>query len=317
MTDIGYQEIKPTAACTKYKSIFIMRFFIFLMPVLAYLPLCIFRGIGYFFGILGYLLLKSRRNIARTNIRLCFPHWSKAQQQRVVRQVFIRYGQSLLDRIWIWHGPHWLLKKRFVCHGDWSQMEAQKNTQSTIIFLPHFFGLDAGAACLALFHPARNYCTIYTNQSSSSVTKWMAKGRARFTSALQFTRGSGVREIVHELRRGGVLVLLPDMNFDPRESIFVPFYGVTACTVPSLSRFARLGRANVIPLLPKMTKNGYSVEMKAAWQNFPSDDHISDTHRMNMELEAYIDTMPEQYFWVHRRFKDQPNGASSIYSVRT
>jgi KDO2-lipid IV(A) lauroyltransferase len=103
------------------------------------------------------------------------------------------------------------------------------------------------------------------------------------------------------------------MNFGPKESIFVPFYGVQAATVPSLSRFARLGRAKVVPLVTRMTRHGYVVQILPSWQGFPSEDVVADTALMNLRLQSYIDTMPDQYFWVHKRFKDRPPGEAAVY----
>ncbi|MFN7156722.1 MAG: lipid A biosynthesis acyltransferase, partial [Acidovorax sp.] len=98
------------------------------------------------------------------------------------------------------------------------------------------------------------------------------------------------------------------------DSVFVPFYGVTAATIPSLSRFARLGRAKVVGVYSRMTPTGYVAEVSPAWANYPTDDAEADTLRMNHELQAVIDTMPEQYYWVHKRFKTRPDGEPSVYS---
>ncbi|MDO8278060.1 MAG: lipid A biosynthesis acyltransferase, partial [Burkholderiaceae bacterium] len=92
-----------------------------------------------------------------------------------------------------------------------------------------------------------------------------------------------------------------------------PFYGVPAATVPSLSRFARLGRARVVPVVTRMTAQGYEVQVLPAWPDFPGDDAQADTALMNARLQGYIDTMPEQYYWVHKRFKTRPEGEASVY----
>src|SRR5690606_29258336 len=115
------------------------------------------------------------------------------------------------------------------------------------------------------------------------------------------------------LRKGGLLYLLPDMDFGRDQTIFVPFYGVQAATVPSLSRFARLGKAKVVPVVAKLTPGGYEIRVLPAWQNFPTDDVEADTALMNERLQGYIDTMPSQYYWVHRRFKTRPEGEPPIY----
>jgi KDO2-lipid IV(A) lauroyltransferase len=141
-------------------------------------------------------------------------------------------------------------------------------------------------------------------------------GRRRFGQLRLFHRNDGVKAIVSALRAGDLFYLLPDMNFGRNESVFVPFYGVPAATVPSLSRFARLGRAQVVPVVSRMTDAGYEIEVMPAWENFPSDDAIADTALMNQRLQGYIDTMPSQYYWVHKRFKDQPNSSRSSINSR-
>jgi Kdo2-lipid IVA lauroyltransferase/acyltransferase len=83
--------------------------------------------------------------------------------------------------------------------------------------------------------------------------------------------------------------------------------------VPSLSRFARLGRAKVVPVVTRMTPNGYEVQVLPAWDDFPSDDLRGDTALMNVRLQDYIDQMPGQYYWVHKRFKTRPPGAPPVY----
>ncbi|MOA41429.1 Lipid A biosynthesis lauroyl acyltransferase [compost metagenome] len=103
------------------------------------------------------------------------------------------------------------------------------------------------------------------------------------------------------------------MDFGKNDSVFVPFYGVTAATIPSLSRFARLGRAKVIGMYTRLTPEGYVAEITPAWEDFPTADAVADTARMNRELEQWINTMPEQYYWVHKRFKTRPEGQPSVY----
>jgi Kdo2-lipid IVA lauroyltransferase/acyltransferase len=122
-----------------------------------------------------------------------------------------------------------------------------------------------------------------------------------------------VREITQSLRAGEPLYLLPDMDFGDKGAEFVPFFGTLAATVPSLSRFARLGKAKVVPVITRLTPTGYDVQVLPAWQDFPSADAHADTARMNAELEGYIRSMPAQYYWVHKRFKTRPPGEAELY----
>jgi len=103
------------------------------------------------------------------------------------------------------------------------------------------------------------------------------------------------------------------MNFGPEDSVFVPFYGVPTATVPSLPRFAKLGRAKVVPVVTRMTQAGYEVEVLPAWAHYPTDDAVADTALMNQRLQGWIDAMPAQYYWLHKRFKDRPPGEPAVY----
>jgi Kdo2-lipid IVA lauroyltransferase/acyltransferase len=178
--------------------------------------------------------------------------------------------------------------------------------------VPHFVGLDAGNTAFTQQIP-RKLITIYTNQSNKTMDAWILKRRARFGNIRLFGRVAGVKEIIAALRSGEMLGILPDMGFGPEESIVVPFYGIPTYTVPSLHRFSRLGKAKLVPVLNRMTDDGYEVQVLPAWENFPSSSAEADTALMNKELENYIKTMPAQYFWVHKRFKDRPPGEKSVY----
>ena len=109
------------------------------------------------------------------------------------------------------------------------------------------------------------------------------------------------------------LPAVPDMALVRQEAVFVPFFGVPTATLTSLARFARMGRAKVVPVLTCITEQGYDVEVGPAWDNYPSTDMQADVQRMNQELAKRVLTMPEQYYWVHKRFKTRPPGEPSVY----
>jgi KDO2-lipid IV(A) lauroyltransferase len=279
------------------------------MRLLANLPLAWIRALGWTLGWVLYGLVPPRRHVVRVNLALCFPQWSEQERRRVAHQVFVNVAQSFLDRGWLWHADPEVVRSRVVLTGA---LEELAGKEPTIVFAPHFVGLDAGVTGLTQ-QVARRFIGIYTRQSNPVVDAWVLQGRHRFGAARPRSRSDGVREIVSALRAGDVMYLLPDMNFGPEESIFVPFYGVTAATVPSLSRFARLGRAKVVPVITRLTPQGYEVNVLPAWKDFPSGDAQADTALMNLRLQGYIDAMPGQYYWVHKRFKTRPPGAPPVY----
>ena len=278
------------------------------MRLIAPWPLPLVRAMGRALGRMLYVVVWPRRRIVATNLRLCFPHWSEARRREVAREVFVTVAQSFLDRSWLWHATPEVARRRVVLTGAVRELAG---SAATIVFAPHFVGLDAGVIGLSQQLP-RTVTGIYTRQSNKVVDEWVLRGRHRF-GARPMSREEGVRELVSALRRGDLLYLLPDMNFGPEESIFVPFYGVPAATVPSLPRFARLGRAKVVPVVTRMTPAGYEVQVLEAWAAYPSGDVEADTALMNERLQQYIDGMPEQYYWVHKRFKSRPPGEPPVY----
>jgi Kdo2-lipid IVA lauroyltransferase/acyltransferase len=267
------------------------------------------QPIGLVFAARSGLFAFVRRRVVQTNLRVCFPHLSDDERQALTRQSFMYFAQAWLDRSWLWHRSAACIQSRVQLLGD---VAALSEAKPTVLFAPHFVGLDVGWTALTLQLPLR-FTTIFTPQSNAAVDAWVAMGRERFGQVRLFRREDGVKPIVVALRQNELLYLLPDMNFGANESIFVPFYGEPAATVPSLSRFAKLGRARVVPVITRMTDAGYEVEVHAAWNDFPTEDAEADTTTMNQRLEAFINTMPAQYFWVHKRFKTRPPGAAELY----
>jgi Kdo2-lipid IVA lauroyltransferase/acyltransferase len=282
---------------------------ILFMRLLAHLPLAWIRGLGFVLGWVLYFVVVPRRHVVRTNLALCFAHWTPRRRRALVPRVFVHVAQAWLDRSWLWHGTPELTLRRLKLTGA---VEELAGSQPVVIFAPHFVGMDAGWTALTQ-QVQREFTGIYTDQSNKVLDAWILAGRKRFGSGYAFGRADGVKTIISSLRTGAPLYLLPDMNFGPEESIFVPFYGVQAATVPSLSRFARLGRAKVVPVVTRMTPDGYEVRILPAWNDFPSGDLVRDTALMNERLQGYIDAMPDQYYWVHKRFKTRPEGTPPVY----
>jgi Kdo2-lipid IVA lauroyltransferase/acyltransferase len=282
---------------------------ILVMRLLAPWPLGALRALGWVLGHLLWALAASRRRIVRINLALCFPQKTPQQRWHMARRHFVAVAQSLLDRSWLWHGSLAQLRRRLQLQGDLTPL---LGPDPVVILAPHFVGLDAGGSALTQLHGV-HMASIYVRQRNAALDEWVRQGRNRSGLASLYFRHQGVKQIMSGLRQGEKLYLLPDMDFGRNESVFVPFYGVQAATVPSLSRFARLGRARVMTAVTRMTAQGYRLELGPLWKDFPSDDAEADTARMNRELQALIDTMPEQYYWVHKRFKTRPEGEPGVY----
>lgn len=282
---------------------------ILFMRLLAPLPLRVVRALGWLLGQLLYLLARKRRHVVDVNLALCFPDWTPDRRRAVARAHVVMVMQSLLDRAWLWHGSENQLRQRLQVVGD---VQPLREPGGVVVFAPHFVGMDAGGLALTLLEQLP-MSSIYVPQRHPTLDAWVREGRGRSGRTKLYFRHDGVKQILTDLRQGGKLYLLPDMDFGPQESIFVPFFGVQAATLPSVSRFARLGRARVVTVITRMTAWGYEVRIGQPWADFPGEDVVQDTERMNRELEHEIRDIPAQYYWVHKRFKTRPAGVPGVY----
>ena len=129
------------------------------------------------------------------------------------------------------------------------------------------------------------------------------------------SRQDGARSSIKAMRSGRPFYYLPDMDFGRRDSVFVPFFGVETATITGLSRLARAAGAAVVPCITRMLPGGqgYVVDIGEAWADFPTRDVSADSARMNAYIESVVRSQPEQYYWVHRRFKTRPEGQPRVY----
>jgi len=280
-----------------------------LMRAMSRLPLPVLRALGSGFGLLLYFLAGRRRRIAATNWALCFPEQTLRQRRQAVRRHFVLFAQAWLDRGWLWYAPEAVVRERLRVVGETQWLEGD---QPTIVFAPHFVGLDASWTALTQ-RINRPFAAIYAEQVNAEVDAWMLEGRMRFGRIRPLRRHEGLRSLVHAIRAGEVFHLSPDMDHGMRDAVWAPFYGIPTATVTSLSRFARLAGARVQPATTRLTDFGYEVTLHPAWDGFPTADVQADTEWMNRQLQAMIDTMPEQYYWVHKRFKTRPAGTPPLY----
>jgi Kdo2-lipid IVA lauroyltransferase/acyltransferase len=280
------------------------------MRGLAVLPLSWVRALGWLLGQALYIVAVRRRRIARVNWTLCFPDSGPAESKRAVRRHFVYFAQAWLDRSWLWEAPLATVRKRLKLTGD---LQALAGDVPTVLFAPHFVGMDAGWTGLTA-HLERRFCGLYAEQLNADVDRWMAQGRQRFGQPHVVGKRQGIKPLVAAMRQGLPLYLLPDMDHGMRDAAFVPFFGVQTATLMSLPRLARLGRARVVPVLSRLTRDGYEVKVMPPWVDYPTDDAQEDTAAMNRYLEGYIREAPEQYYWVHKRFKTRTENEPSFYT---
>jgi KDO2-lipid IV(A) lauroyltransferase len=291
-----------------------MRAMLALMWLLHWLPLPILGRIGKAVGSLLFVLLRHRRHIALTNLRLCLPHLSDQERLNIGRAHFQGYARSVLERGMLWWASPERLKKliRIVPAVPTSAAAARP----TIFLCPHFVCLEVAGVAITM---AGSACSMYTAQHNRVFNEALRKGRLRFTPDERnlIARQAGIKPIIRAMRDGRPFLMLPDMDFGLRESVFVPFFGMPAATLTAPARLTMATNGLVIPVVTRFLPNyeGWQVIFYPPWDDYPGTDIEAATARMNAFIEARVLEAPSEYFWSHKRFKTRPEGMAGVYDT--
>jgi KDO2-lipid IV(A) lauroyltransferase len=286
----------------------VTRLILALMWLLHWLPLPLLALVGEGLGLMLYALVGERRRVTVTNLGLCFPQLSAAQKSALARRHFMAFGRSIVELgLWWWASPARI--RRLVRLEGGERLAAYKG-KPVILLVPHFVGIDAGWIRMAL---EQGLVAIYTRQKNRVFEAAMNGGRLRFGNCELASRQEGTRKALKAMKGGRFFHYSPDMDYGPKESIFVPFFGVPTATITALSRLAKLTGATVIPVLTRMEEGIYVTRIGEPWAAFPGDDEIADARRLNAFIEAEVQRSPEQYYWLHKRFKTRPPGEPRLY----
>jgi KDO2-lipid IV(A) lauroyltransferase len=281
------------------------------MWLLRLLPARALAALGDALGALAFRLISERRKVTRINLAKCFPWMPGAERERLARAHFAAWSRSFLDHALLWWSPREHIERLVRIEGV-EHLQALGGTPA-ILFVPHFVGLDAGFARLAC---EVDMVSMYAQQKNPVLAARLLAGRTRFGHQKLVSRQEGIRAVLGSMREGRPLYYLPDMDYGSRGALFVPFFGVAAATMPGLSRIARLAGAKVLPCVTHMLPHGagYVVSIEPPWTDFPGEDAAADTLRMNQYIERKVLEAPEQYFWMHKRFKTRPEGEARFYA---
>ena len=281
------------------------------MWLLRLLPLPVLAPLGSAFGMLLHALARERRTVCRINLARCFPQLGDAERGALARAHFRAVGRSLLERGVLWWSARSRIE-RLVRLRDPQHFEEARARGPVILLAPHFVGLDAGLSRLTCM---ADLACVYANQKSAVMNRALLDGRTRFGDQRFFSRQEGIRPALAALKDGRPLYYLPDMDYGARDAVFVDFFGNAAATITGLARLARAAGARVVPCVTEMLPGGagYELRFHPAWDNFPGDDAVADTRRMNAFIEECVREMPAQYFWTHKRFKTRPAGEARWY----
>jgi KDO2-lipid IV(A) lauroyltransferase len=264
--------------------------------------------LGNLLGDLLWWLVLPRRRVTLANLAACFPQLPEGERRRIARRCFRNIARSALDHSVLWKSDRAPLEAYVRIEGI--EHVASDGNRPLIVVAPHFVGLDAGG--LRLSASVRGI-TIYSRQKNPVWDDWLYRIRARFGVTLVARQGADMRGVIRAVKEGEPLYYLPDMDLGATNSMFVPFFGVPAATIPMVSRIARMTGARVAMGVTEMTDDGYILHVEPPWADYPGASVEEDTARMNRELERWVLRMPDQYLWTHKRFKTRPPGAPSIY----
>jgi len=279
------------------------------MWLLSHLPLPVLALLGRALGLIFYALHRNRRRVVATNLSLCFPELSPAARRHLARAHFAALGQGLFDLTIAWWASAARLQRLVSFQGREHYDQALARGR-VILFTPHFVALELGIV-LSLERPMAN---VYRELQNPVFEQAFRNGIGRFGATL-ITQGQGVRPVLKALKEGRGLYYLPDQDFGERSSVFAPFFGVPAATLHAVGRLARAAHAEVVPcyVWQKPYGRGYEIAFGEALASFPSGDVEQDARTTNQAIEEGIRQHPEQYFWVHKRFKTRPPGMPPVY----
>ena len=284
-----------------------------LLWLIAQLPYKVLLQLGRGLGGVMYRLASSRRKIAARNLELCFPQMPAAEREALLKENFASTGITFFEMAIAWWWPAECLRRLGTIEGLEHLRQAEADGQGVILMALHFTTLEMGGGLLGM---AQNMFGMYRPHKNPLFDYVQRRGREQ--RLLGVIGRDDVRGMLKLLRAGGVVWYAPDQDYGAQRSVFVPLFGVPAATVTATSKFARMGRAQVIPFTQQRLPDGqgYRLVIHPPLADFPTDSEEADCLRVNQWIEQAISQCPEQYLWAHRRFKTRPEGEPKLYKKK-
>jgi KDO2-lipid IV(A) lauroyltransferase len=260
---------------------------------------------------LAYRLARRRRRIAERNIERCFPDWTADQRRKLVRESFDSLARMIVELAWCWSGPRNRIEGFSQVNGMQHIEAALAKGKGVLLVTGHFSCLEMGARILG--RQLKHAGGVYRPLANPVMEWYLARGRRTFTQFMISKRNA--RQAVRVLRKGALLWYAPDQDFGPTQSVFAPFFNIQTASLLATHRLPKMTGCPVIPMFPRYDKKSgtYTVEILPVLENFPGDDPVTDLARINALIEARVREEPEQYWWIHRRFKTRPEGEPPFY----
>jgi len=276
--------------------------------LLTRLPFSWLLPLGRGVGRLAFYALPSRRKVCETNINLCFPELNADEQQGLVKRVFLSFGQGLMESAYAWSRDLSNLANKTTITGLEHIAAAQAKGRGVLLVGGHFALIDLASGLLGR---EQEFHAVQRDHDNPLFNLWMT--RARLKSAKGTVARKDLRGMLRVLKSQQVLWYAPDQDYGRLNSVFIPFFNIATATITGTSRLSQLGHADVVPIFFYRTATGeYRLELSAPLP-IPSGDNETDALCFNQWLETQVRRYPEQYLWLHKRFKTRPEGEPSLY----
>ncbi|MDH1633641.1 lipid A biosynthesis lauroyl acyltransferase [Pseudomonas mosselii] len=286
-----------------------------LLWLVAQLPYRALLGLGRALGAVMYRVAGERRRIAARNLELCFPELSGDERQHLLKENFASTGIAFFEMAMSWWWPKARLARLAHIEGIEHLQAAQREGEGAILMAVHFTTLEIGAALLGQAHTIDG---MYREHGNAVFDFIQRRGRERHNPDSLAVERDDVRGMLKLLRKGRAIWYAPDQDYGIKQSIFVPLFGIPAATVTATTKFARLGKARVIPFTQRRLEDGsgYRLVVHPPLEDFPGETEEADCLRINQWVEGVLRECPEQYLWAHRRFKSRPEGEPRLYDKK-
>ena len=284
-----------------------------LFRVLVFLlPLPWLRWLGRVLGRTAFRLLTEYRRTAECNIAVCFPHLDGGERRQMLKHSFESLGMSVFELVYGWWTSPQRLRQIVEIEGLEYLEASRKRGKGTILLTAHFSLLDSSGLLLCLFVPDL-HAMYRPVKKQPFVDEVLRRGREL---GAEMVAKEDVRGMLRSLRRNKPVAYAPDQSYRRRYSALVPFFSEPAMTTTATHHIARISGATVIPWIPLRRRGNphYHLRLLPPLENFPTDDPIADTLRINKVLEQEIRQDPTQYYWIHRRFKGRPPPYPDLYA---
>ena len=281
---------------------------ILFMRIGVFIPFTAQVVAGKAIGRMMHPFMHKLRSTAYSNISHCFPEKKQPQVERLVKRHFEAIGVSFFETANAYYGTDNKIKKLFNIKNEHFFKDALKDEGGIILLCSHFMPLMLGSRALLIKHTIAN---IYRPQNNTLFDSAMVKGYKKNGAVM--IKSTDTRSIIKAINNSLPIWYAPDQDLGKNNSVFAPFFGIQTATASATARLAKNNNTRVIPYSFIRTSNGYLMSFEKPISNYPSNDPIHDATVINQILEKQINHSPEQYLWIHRRFKTRPNDEKNFY----